>query len=292
MANKINPNENIFVFYGEEKELINMEIMNLTQGRHVKVDNYDVLKKHMYTKSPFTDSEWFVMYDDEDILAYDFKVMRSRTPHKIILVYTKVDKRLKFFKDAKGHLFEFKRMKTNEMVRYIMTKLPVNKKNATFIADACCNSLQAVNNEIFKLNHIKKLTDEAIEELVVRNPEDQIFEMIDRVLRHDKTAYQYYDDLIFLGESPVKMVSIMYGQFRNQLILGAYPNKTDKAIADSTDLSYWQVKMSRHNAGFFPEARIVEILLQIQQLEVDIKTGKQDAKIGFEHLLANILKGE
>jgi DNA polymerase-3 subunit delta len=282
----------LYIFYGEEIAGIESYINKITNNDFIKAESLESIKPYLTSNGLFTDSiNWIVLYNSKNILNMDYKKLKGMLGNtKLILVYDSIDKRKKFFKDAKNDLYEFKQLKESDLVSYVSSQLDINSNKALYIVRASNNDMTILNKEIAKLKHVE-LNGTAIKQIVIQNPQDRIFEYIDSLLAKDKKkAFKLYNDMLELKESPIKMLSILYLSLRVRYIINSMPNRTDKEIADKTDLSYWQVKMNRQKKCNIGNKRIEELLEDVRKLEIDIKTGKKDTYIGYEKLMIDILR--
>src|SRR5690606_25729716 len=122
-----------------------------------------------------------------------------------------------------------------------------------------------------------EITEDILKDTVFQPPEDRIFDRIDAVAsRKAPLAVSLYDDLRELGESPIKLVSLLYTKFKQVYLVQTYYKMTNIEIAGKTGMSPYQVNYARDLCGNFALDRLVRILRNIQEMEVRMKTGQVD----------------
>ena len=74
---------------------------------------------------------------------------------------------------------------------------------------------QEINKLMLYKKDDKKIISSDIEELVCRPIVDNVFELIDAVIKKDiKKIFDLYNRLLFQGEEPIKIIVILANQFR------------------------------------------------------------------------------
>lgn len=281
-----------YVFVGEEKELIRRYIKRVDENA-ITLDTLEQLMTRITSTGLFAEKSTFVLKDNEEIQKADIeRIVKRLKGNKLILVYSEVDKRKKFFKDVADYITEFNKFTDNQLIAYIQKQLPISSELAYIIAKVCDNDIGRIEIEIHKLQHIgKDITIELLEDLLTAPAEDRIFEMIDSVASKDKQrAFDIYSDLIQLGESPIKIISLLYTKFKQLFLVQNYYSLPEQEIMNKTGLKYGQVMFTKKLVGAFSTGRLLSILKDIQKTEVAVKTGKEDINLATEMLILKIFQ--
>jgi DNA polymerase-3 subunit delta len=117
--------------------------------------------------------------------------------------------------------------------------------------------------------------------------------MVDAIVKgNEYRTYELYTDLIELKESPIKMVSLLFTKFKQLIQVASMQGSQANEISGRTGMTFYQVKMAQELLPYCPynDEQLLEILLAVQQLEMDMKTGKVDQFLGMETLLMDILE--
>lgn len=281
-----------YVFVGEEKELIRRYIKRVDE-KAITLDTLEQLMTRITSTGLFAEKSTFVLKDNEEIQKVDIeKIVKRLRGNKLILVYSEIDRRKKFFKDVADYIIEFNKFTDNQLVAYIQKQLPISSELAYIIAKVCDNDIGRIEIEIHKLQHVgKDITIELLEDLLTAPAEDRIFEMIDSVASKNKQrAFDIYNDLIQLGESPIKIISLLYTKFKQLFLVQNYYSLPEHEIVNKTGLKYGQVMFTKKLVGAFSTGRLLSILKDIQKTEVAVKTGKEDTNLATEMLILRIFQ--
>lgn len=281
-----------YVFVGKERELIRRYIKRVDE-KAITLDTLEQLMTRITSTGLFAEKSTFVLKDNEEIQKADIKrIVKRLKGNKLILVYSEVDRRKKFFKDVADYTTEFNKFTDNQLIAYIQKQLPIEPELAYIIAKVCDNDIGRIEIEIHKLQHIEKdITIELLEDVLTAPVDDRIFDMIDSVASKDKQrAFDIYNDLIQLGESPIKIISLLYMKFKQLFLVQNYYSLPEQEIMNKTGLKYGQIMFTKKLVGAFSTGRLLSILKDIQKTEVAVKTGKEDINLATEMLILKIFQ--
>lgn len=281
-----------YVFVGEEKELIRRYIKRVDE-KAITLDTLEQLMTRITSTGLFAEKSTFVLKDNEEIQKVDIeKIVKRLRGNKLILVYSEIDRRKKFFKDVADYIVEFNKFTDKQLIAYIQKQLPISSELAYIIAKVCDNDIGRIEIEIHKLQHVgKDITIELLEDLLTAPAEDRIFEMIDSVASKNKErAFDIYNNLVQLGESPIKIISLLYTKFKQLFLVQNYYSLPEHEIVNKTGLKYGQVMFTKKLVGAFSTGRLLSILKDIQKTEVAVKTGKEDINLATEMLILRIFQ--
>ena len=116
---------------------------------------------------------------------------------------------------------------------------------------------------------------------------DITFEFIEKVItRQEKESLDLYNKLEQNGESNIKLLSLLYNNFRTILLIQSCHSND---ICKTTGLTNGQVYYNKDKVGYYSIGELVRALKLIQKIEEGIKTGKIEEKISINYLLVNII---
>ena len=110
-------------------------------------------------------------------------------------------------------------------------------------------------------------------------------ELVSRPLDKDKQKMMsIYKDLMTLNEEPVKLIVLVANSMRliYQVKLLDRKGYTDQEIAKMLSVNPFRLKYVRKEGNFFELDELLSCLNQLSKLDVKIKTGKIDKKLGLE----------
>lgn len=114
-----------------------------------------------------------------------------------------------------------------------------------------------------------------------------MFDFVDSVLKRDiKKVYRLQKELNQIGESNIKILSVLYNNIKIVLLIQSCKSKD---ICKTTGLEYYQVKYNQDKTNYYTIGELVHALRLIQKIESGIKTGTIDEIISLNYLLVNIL---
>lgn len=151
------------------------------------------------------------------------------------------------------------------------------------------NDRHQIESEINKLSlYPNEISMSTLKALICPQMSDSVFELSKAIMKKDlNQSFGLYQDLMLLKVDPVAIIPILAWQLRLMLqifelrahgmpvssmnqVLNENPYSFDKALEYTRFTSHQSVR---------------QLLIMLSQLDVNIKQGKQDKKIGFERFL-------
>lgn len=156
------------------------------------------------------------------------------------------------------------------------------------------NDLWRISNEMAKLANYKSggIISESDVKLMVRaRVETDIFKTIDAISANDKkTALNLLHGHIEKGDSPLYLLTMIGYQFKNLLIIKDLIEKRNPydLIVHKSGLHPYVVKKNYYAAQKFSFSELKKIYQKIFLIDVDVKTGKKEAGLALDLLIAEI----
>ncbi|MCD8204396.1 MAG: DNA polymerase III subunit delta [Coprobacillus sp.] len=153
------------------------------------------------------------------------------------------------------------------------------------------NDLDMLFNNAVKLSaYTDHVTYADVCLLVTRPLEENSFLIFNNLLKgKNGDALSVYRDLKVTNTEPVTIISLLAGQFRtlNEVSYLVREKKSDDEIARELSINPVRAKILRDNARNISPKRINEILDDLYNLDVQIKSGLVDRYYAFELFLVN-----
>jgi len=315
---------NNFLIYGEDKFLIKHninKIINSNDKENTSViyfdmtevtieevieelntfDLFDNNKIVICEKSIFLTSEGKKDNYNTDILVEYLE--KAKNDNILIIANSSVDERKKIVKDIKKSCSVIKcdKLKDYEVGDYILKRFnklgyKIDRSSVKLIFDRVGNDLTTINNEIKKLIMYKLdsrvITEEDILELVPKKIDDNIFDLIDAVAENNKKKiFELYEGLTnYYGEEQTKIIVMIAGQFRLMLqckILSS-EGKSESEIATFLKVHPYRVKLALQKSRNIKKEILEKYLLDLANLDINIKSGKTNKNIGLELFFLNM----
>ena len=116
---------------------------------------------------------------------------------------------------------------------------------------------------------------------------DIIFDFTNAVVERNLVkSYELYDEIKKTDEGPIKLLSVLYGSFRNVMLVQSTPQnqRTEEVLG----LSKGQIYVTSQKCNRYDIFDIVYIVKLIQKIEQGIKTGEIDQSFAIDYLLGEI----
>ncbi|MDD2489989.1 MAG: DNA polymerase III subunit delta [Bacilli bacterium] len=310
---------NIYVFYGPEKLLIEEAIKQIIikvfgndDPNIVKYDMCEVTIKTIIddacTLSLFSDQK-IIIAQNSDFLTTSknnfneleinelIKYLNNYNKQVVIIFVVNTDKldmRKKIVKELKQKAIvkEFKALKERELLNYARHKLQknnyvINDKTLNLLISRVNYNLSFLVNELDKLmlykDEEKVITEQDVKELTPASMFDNIFDLTNAVMNKDLTKIlSIYQQLLTKGEEPIMMLVTLANQFRliyqtKRLIKLGY---SERDIIIKLKVHPYRIKLASQIK--IDEEILLTYLEQLADLDLKIKTGQIDKKIGLE----------
>lgn len=225
--------------------------------------------------------------------------LENPSPDTIVIfvgLYEKLDERKKVVKLLKKHADVFHATIMDEKTLVAWIKNRVKKGNKQINDSATQLLLQLVGPKLMLLaNEIDKLIlylgqeDEinqaVIASLVPRTLEQNIFALIDMIVkRKTADALTFFYDLIEQKEEPIKILSLLAGQFR---LIYQVKELSKRGYGQNQTGTYlkvhpYRVKLAEEQGKKFSERELLAIINDLAEIDYKMKTGKMDKKLLLE----------
>ena len=179
------------------------------------------------------------------------------------------------------------------------TRQAIRRRDATIDDDALelllsrlGDSLNNVALEVEKLClYSKHITYDIVDELVSKPLDENVFALTSAILQKDRRKmFSIYHDLMILNEEPIKLIVLIAGQMRliYQVKLLDRKGYNDKEIGKILGVNPYRLKYVRQEGKDFDLNELLQCLDDLSRLDVEIKTGKMDKKMGLELFMVRI----
>ena len=304
LQNQIKSNQlnNIYVFTGDEIAVQKIYINKIAQTSNLEIQYVDNLKS-IYNKlninDMFNSKKLYIIIDDIDFIKEEKLWNNINTNNNIIIFkFNNLDKRSKFYKQFENKIVEFNKLSNEILIKYIKKEINMSNENCESLIKICNNSYNQILLEVDKIVQYGKtqMVDTPYDFIfnILNNSgvfhkeiSDITFEFIEKVLKRQyNNIFDLRKKLIQIGESNIKLLSLLYTNFKTVLLIQSC-NSND--ICKTTGLQYYQVKYNQDKLNYYSIGELVNALKIIQKTEEGIKTGKIDEDISIDYVLCNIL---
>ena len=305
--------DKVYVFTGEEIGIMDIyldKIYSVVGCDVVRMDSVQEAYAKMTQRRISGAPRCFVVRDDKEFLKQD-KIwgtvfsLANKSPDYLILVYSSMDKRSKFYKQNTEMLTEFEKLSADMLSKYISKELPgIKDRDSCKLAEICECNYSRILLECDKIRQyiaaVKRHTGQSmdygaaltllVESGVIFQPIGDItFKFTDAILtRNYKDASRYLREARQKQEPEIMVLSILYNGFKQILMVQGLGRDQSEPVK-RTGLTPWQVKMAKEKQGHYSISELIEALKIVRFVEKGIKTGQIDADMSLEYLIVNIM---
>lgn len=295
----------LYIFTGEEIAIMNIYIDKIAEIIGVKpnrVDSVSSIFSRLQNQSFLNKPNCYVIRDDKDYMQQE-KVWESMNlgavqgDNIIILVYTNIDKRSRFYKQHTDRLVEFEKLIPEVLAKYIKRDIGLDIKEGVQLANICDCNYSRIILECDKLKQLAAAKDINIhaayqialqERLIYIEPKDVIFDLIDAACKRQVgRSFDLWEELKLINESPLGVISLLYTNFRSMLLVQSAGAGAD--ITKRTGLTGWQVKLAKEKGVNYNIGELVSAIRTIRETEKGIKTGMIEQEMALDYILANVM---
>lgn len=223
-------------------------------------------------------------------------------PYTVLVVsapYEKLDERKKITKELKRNaaIMEAKKLTEAELKNWIKDRAKSN--GMEFETEALDLLLALVGTNMFMISSEidkislyssggNKIGADLVEKLVARSLEQNIFTLIEKVVQRKlDEALRIYFDLLKQNEEPIKILSLLAGQFRiiyqvKELSRRGYGQQQ---IASYLKIHPFRVKLAAGQAGKFTDEELSNLMNMLAEADYQMKTGGMNKSLLIEMFL-------
>ena len=299
---------NFYIFTGTEIGIINIYLQQMSNKLGLPITRADSILS-IYGKcqggSLFGDStEFYVIRDDRDFMKQEqlFDTIKtSIRKNVIVLLYDKIDSRLKFGKHFKDDIVAFEKLTPNVLKSYIKKEIPLSDKNIETLMEVCCGSYDMCMLEVDKISQFvmsgeirgyDMTYDEAFTDLlecgVIYQPEEtDVFKFTDAVCnRNKKLAFELEQVLMANNNSSINILGTLYNSMKSVMLIQVCESKN---ISEVTGLDNRLIYFNKKYVGKYSSGELVKAIKLISKVIEGVKNGWIDDVYATKFVLVNIL---
>lgn len=290
---KIIQKENIFpiIFTGEEMGIMEIYINEISVLFDCPIKRVDSVKEALNSskqRSLLSEKEnIYLVKDDKSFYKeeeqWNFLLNQSKN---IILIYTDIDNRTKFFKEFEDKIILFNSLDAKQLSKYIIKDTGLQRDRAEIMAINCGLDYLTIKMESDKLLRYKEAKeldiniafDRAFKEKVLQIKWEDLFEDFVKSImeRNIVEALKKWTNLSQSGQSELKALAFIYNSFKQLLLV-----KYNQANLYFTNLLKPFIKL-------YSREEIEDIIYILQKLELEVKTGKLELNLLVDYILVSI----
>lgn len=299
---------NFYIFTGTEIGIINIYLQQMSNKLGLPITRADSVLS-IYGKcqggSLFGDSTGFyVIRDDRDFMKQEqlFDTIKtSIRKNVIVLLYDKIDSRLKFGKHFKDDIVAFEKLTPNVLKSYIKKEIPLSDKNIETLMEVCGGSYDMCMLEVDKISQFvmsgeireyDMTYDEAFTDLlecgvIYQQEETDVFKFTDAVCsRNKKLAFELEQVLMANNNSSINILGTLYNSMKSVMLIQVCESKN---ISEVTGLDNRLIYFNKKYVGKYSSGELVKAIKLISKVIEGVKNGWIDDVYATKYVLVNIL---
>jgi DNA polymerase III delta subunit len=295
--------DHVYIFTGPEVGVMDIyikQIAKVQEASIVMLDGIDDLAKKMHRGSMLKNASVCILRDSKEIvqdsdLAHKITSTGALTGVVLLLIYTSIDKRSKFYKTYQDTIVEFQPMKPEVLKKYIQKEIQLSDGAYDKLIEVCESDYSRILLEVDKIKRYMKVTKNNAESsfamlmkagAIFQPPKDAVFDFVDAVLKGKKDLAFYllkcsYD----YGEATMVLLSNLYNSTKQLLQVQSF--KGDGKITEATGLTPFQVKLASERKGRNSTGDLIYLMRLVRDTEKGIKTGEIEEQMALPYILAN-----
>lgn len=294
--------KSVYVFVGEEIGIINAYLQQISKQKALDIMRKDTVREAMAeadSKGFFaSEPKIYVVRGDKDFQKEE-KVWDSiqLDGSMLILLYDKIDSRLKFGKHFKDVTVEFEKLDRTILARYIQKKVDMSTKYAEYLAEICgdsydvcmleCDKILDYMKAIKKDNApatFKKLVEDGT---IYQSQETDVFAFTNAVCNRDiLEAFELGQLLLDSGVSSITALGTLYNSMKAVMLIQCCEGSN---IAEITGLDNGAIYYNKSKVGKYDTYDLVQAVKLISKTVSDVKNGLIDDCYALTYVLINIL---
>lgn len=307
----------IYLIVNEEHFLVEREISKIIKNKKdIEVIRHDMKEvsleqvlEDLNTMNFFTSSKiviadncYFLTSEkpkgviEQDTTNLEKYIKQPNPENILILNCSKLDERKSIVKLLKK---EAKLIEGNidiyQLIKENLEDYQMDRKEQQKLIERTLSHPERTLQELEKLKlykyDTKIILGEDIDRLVTKTIDDNIFTLIDAIVKKDKPkAFEIYEDMLLHNEEPTKILILLANRIRllYQVKVLSKTIYRDDEIGRIIGSHPYPVKLAREIIYQFREKELLEYLKKLATIDMEIKTGKTYQNIALEQFILTL----
>lgn len=294
--------DNFYIFTGDEIGIINIYLQQMSNKLNMPITRADSVlsiygkctSRSMFGKQ----TGFYVIRDDNDFMKEEStyqKIQSDIGKNVIVLLYEKIDSRLKFGKYFKDKIVPFEKLAPSILCSYIKKKSNLNSENVATLGELCNGSYDIAMLECDK---IKQYSDskkcdvntgfkDLLKSKTIYQPENyDVFKFTDAVCSKRKEDMFYIEEVLRNNDvSAVNVLGTLYNSLKSVMLIQCCKGN----VCEVTGLDSRQVYFNKKYCGKYSTEKLLSTIKLICKTIEGIKSGYIDDCFSTRYVLVNLL---
>ena len=303
----------IYVVYGKEEYLVDQKVKELAPISINYDLEFDSLKDVLFDASMMTllgdkkyivvNNPYFLSIAKEGDPVIDTTMLEDYlnniNPNTVLVFKYYKDKLMESKKITKllknkGVFYEFNKTNNLDIIKDRLDGFKIDKESINILIDRVGDNTGILINEIEKLKTYKYDSKEITKEDVLtinKYEEIDFFKFIDHIINKEKNlALNEYFSLLNQKEEPIKILIVIASKIRLMYQVKVLSEKgyTVNDIANQLETKTYPVQLAGVAAKKYSKEKLLNTLINIGELDENIKTGKVVPASALELFIINL----
>lgn len=301
--------KNFYIFVGDEIGIINIYLEQIAKVKSLYIIREETVAdvwgkvsvRGMFASEPAI----YVVRGDKDFQKQEQSwdnLVNSIKDSILVLLYDKVDSRLKFGKHFKDSIVQFDKLDKPVLEKYVAQKLKCNGEFIGKFVDMCGGSYDVCMLECDKLLTYQKSTEDrdgwvstlqdcfkalVNDGTIYQSQETDVFQFVDAVCnRQEERAFILSRKLLEDGASSINLLGTLYTSLKAVMLIQCC---TGSNIAEITGLDNGTIYYNKKRVGKYSTGELVRGVKLISKVISDVKSGYIDDAYATDFILTTIL---
>lgn len=291
---------NFYIFTGYEIGIINIYLEQMSNKLSLPITRAASVKDiygRCQGNSLFgNEVGFYVIREDNDFPKHEdaYTTIQSTIgKNVIVLLYEKLDSRLKFGKFFKDQIIAFEKLSPNVLKSYIKKEISLSDKNIETLMELCNGSYDMCMLEVDKIKHYDRTItpDGCFEKLldcgVIYQPEEtDVFKFTEAVCSKNMKSAMLFEKILRENNvSSITTLGTLYNSIKSVLLIQCCSGNNIKEI---TGLDGGQIYYNKKYVGKYSSERLVKAVNLIAETINGIKSGIIEDEYATRYVLTMI----
>lgn len=201
-----------------------------------------------------------------------------------------------------GYMVEYKFLKGEELYNEVLQLFDRNGKSITkadiaYLISETGSSIETLEKEVEKLCSYaidsENISREHIDEIVVKNPDSNVFKMVDSISKRDaEHAFSILNTLLEQDEDCLKIMGMIIRQYRMLYLVmcGINKKKTAQEMESSLKIRSFALQNFMKQCRNIDRRKVVKALNCCLNTDFEIKSGRLNPRMAIELLIVELCK--
>jgi len=231
--------------------------------------------------------------NDECLIRY----LEHQNDHILVITSSeKLDERKKVTKELKkfSNVIDLSNYDFTSFVKEAFSGYQITPFLIHMLIDFCGSDYLTLKNEISKLKmykvHEKEILEEDILTIVRKNFDSTIFDLIHCLNKKDKKkVFEIFYGLLDQKEDEIKILVILANNYRLLYQIKKLKEEmSDSEIIGIYHMNPYRLKKLKEQCVLYSENELLRIMRNLSEVDIAIKSGRVEKRIGLEMFLANV----